>query len=96
MAVTLAAVGLLGACSPSLIIRHEDPTHDRALIWLDGKRAGVVRYDDTLRVRVARGRHTIRAVAPGSDESPWHLDRPEVEVVIEDEATMTLLTPPPR
>lgn len=100
MARAAIAVLLLSAvaCSPGLIVRHMDPTHDVAEVWVDGYRVGTVEYDDRLVISVAKGRHVIKVVPPGRTDSPWHVGRPDVTVVLENDAVMTLLpraTPQP-
>ncbi len=79
-------------CATSIHVRHEDPRNPVALIWLDGKQAGTVAYGKTISMDVNRGPHRLRAVLPGgTDRTPWHPEEPELDVVIDEDATFTLL-----
>lgn len=89
----LVVACLAGCGGPSLVIRNFDPGAEKAEIWVDGQRVGALGYDEDVSVSVAPGRHTIKAIAPGATESRWHPGAPFCEIVIEDDAVMTLVPP---
>lgn len=98
--VRLAAVALvasLAGCGTSLIVRHEDPRNPVAVIWLDGKQTSTVGYGKSVSLDVRRGAHRLRASLPGKKQNtPWHPEEQELNLVIDEDATLTLLPRDPR
>ena len=95
-ALSVAALACLAAsaCAPQLLVVHEDPYHPVADIWVDGKRAGRVSHGDSMSVRLARGPHVLRAIAPGEAESPWTRPAKELRLIMDRRATLRLLPMP--
>lgn len=92
--LSFALVAAVAGCgSPNLVVRNFDPTQPKAEIWIDGRRVGALAYKEDLSVSLPTGLHRIKAVPPGVTNSPWHPDVEACEVVVEDDAVMTLVTP---
>ncbi len=85
---------LLGGCAAGLVVRHEDPYHPVADIWVDGKKAGRLRHGESTTIRLQSGAHILRVVAPGEAESPWTRPHKELRMILERRATLTLLPLP--
>ncbi len=85
---------LLCACvTPTLTVRHMDPTQPVAHVWLDGARVGTVQYGKEVQVPFSPGRHTLSATTPMSRTNAWSLDGDVWRALLERDATLTLLTP---
>ncbi|MGM0575128.1 MAG: hypothetical protein ACQEXJ_05295 [Myxococcota bacterium] len=91
----LALLLLTTGCGPALEIRHRDPGHEEAEVWIDGERVDTVGYGDDERFRLDEGVHGVRVVPTGRSDSPWHAERREVRFVLDEGAVMTLLPGPP-
>ena len=87
--LSLLLVGL-GGCSPTLRVRHLDPTHPQAEVHVDGTLWTYISHGDDLSVKVAPGPHRLRVVPVNGAESPWHPGAPHLDVVIEGDAVLTL------
>lgn len=96
LTVVALVMALFGACAPRLEIRHEDPAHDAAAVWIDGEHVDTLEYGDRSRFRLREGLHRVRVVPPDQDWSPWHADHRELDVVLDEGAVMTLLPGPPK
>lgn len=84
---------LAGCGGPTLVVRNFDPGHEKAEIWVDGARVASLAYKEDVEVSVEPGPHRIKAVPAGAEESPWHPGVPYCEIVMEDDAVMTLVPP---
>lgn len=92
-AVVLVALAA-GACGPRLVVRHEDPYHPKAIVWVDGAKQGTLEHGDKMRVRLERGRHVVRVTLPGEKVGPWFAPRDEVSFVLDRKAVLRLLPMP--
>ena len=61
-------------------------------MFIGGIAVGTLQYDSDMSVSLPRGKHRVRAV-DGKGKSPWHPGQRELEVVIDGDATLTLLPP---
>lgn len=92
LASTLTMVG----CAPVLEIQHRDPTQPVAQVWLDGEQVGQVSYGDAFSMRVKPGRHTLNTTPPGAEINAWNPTERAWTFIIDQSATLTLLTPSSR
>jgi hypothetical protein len=88
--VTLLLIGAT-ACAPKLVVRHEDPTVSSVEIRVDGERRGFVSPGDVLRLRLARGWHTVNAVPEGGATNVWSADGAPWSLYLDKRADLTLL-----
>ena len=89
-----AVAVVLAACGPRLHVRHQDPGHPAAAVWVDGEVAATLLYGDSLSVSLERGVHQLQVRLPESGRSPWHPDRESLRLVMDGGATLILLPPP--
>lgn len=92
----LTGILTLVGCAPVLEIQHRDPTQPVAQVWLDGEQVGQVHYGDTLSMRVTPGRHTLDTIPPGAELNAWNPTEHAWTFIIDQSATLTLLTPASR
>ncbi len=88
-----AACLAVSACAPSLVVRHMDPSHPVAVVWIDGEIVGNVKFGKEASFGITQGPHRVRARLPKTETSPWHPELDAVPVVIDEGATLTLLPP---
>jgi hypothetical protein len=86
----LAALG----CAPTLHVRHLDWSIPDAIVWVDGKEMGVVRYGETFSIDVREGQHHIKTTRPGETTNPWHKTGATWVVVALEDVVLTLLPKP--
>ena len=95
----LLLVPLLASCGQHLMVRNYDPTYQKAEILIDDKSVGSVGYMDTLKVAVAPGRYQIKvrySKVDGSGVATTIDAKHPLDVVIVDDAMLTLLPMPPK
>lgn len=79
------------ACSPKLIIRHEDPTVSFVQVRVDQENAGFLDHGGVWRSRVARGYHRVETIPRGASENPWAEDGEGWTIYVDRRAEVTLL-----
>lgn len=83
---------VLAACGgPTLMVRHQDPTHPLVDIRVDDENVGAIEYGETLSMRVEEGVHQVDASPRGSDTNPWTEDGSGWRLFVQYEAQLTLL-----
>lgn len=93
LVITLGSL-LVSAClPPTLTVRHMDPTQPVAQVWLDGERTHTVQYGKEVRIPFEPGHHTINTTPPLSRTNAWNPQGEAWHVILERDATLTLLTP---
>ncbi len=80
------------ACtSPSIVVRHEDPRVQTAVVWIDDERVGTVERGEELNIDVARGLLKVEVKAQGEAQSAWTSDGGPIELVVDVRAVLTLM-----
>ncbi len=83
----------LAGCGQHLIVRNLDPTYERAEIVIDEQSVGEVAYQETMKVPLEPGRYQVRVRYP-EDAKPSKVKPPALDVVIINDAVLTLLPLP--
>ncbi|MCA9559901.1 MAG: hypothetical protein H6704_23355 [Myxococcales bacterium] len=95
-ALLAALVGLSAGCGSTLTIRHLDATHRSAEVMVNGEKKGMLTYGESFEMPLEPGRYQLKVTAPGKSTSPWHPDVDTIDVMLEDDAVLTLQPPRPR
>ena len=82
------------ACSPSITIIHQDPTHESIRIIVDNKDRDRLRFGKDLSITVSKGNHTVVAFPEGETQCPWTTDGEGWTIWADKDAILTLLPPP--
>jgi hypothetical protein len=88
----VGALSSSACASPSIVVRHEDPRVQTAVVWVDGERVGTVERGEELNVDVARGLHKVEVKAQGEPDSAWTADGGALELVVDVRAVLTLMS----
>jgi hypothetical protein len=79
------------ACSPSITIRHNDPTHRLVQVVINGINEGEISYDDKKSFKVAKGRHKVEITPNGENINPWTKDNKAWYLFVDRGAELVLL-----
>ncbi len=79
------------ACT-RIAIRHQDHTHQRIAVSIDGK-TSTLKYGGELKKRVSRGHHQVTAIPEGESRCVWTADGEGWTFWVDKEAVLTLLPP---
>lgn len=90
---SLMSLATSACTTPMLTVRHMDPTQPVAQVWLDGARTETVQYGQEVRIPFEPGHHTINTTPPLSRTNAWSPKGAAWRVILERDATLTLLTP---
>ncbi|MEZ4266462.1 MAG: hypothetical protein R3F39_08795 [Myxococcota bacterium] len=90
---TAILLGLAAACSPKLVVRHEDPASGQLEIVLDREDPRSLEFGDSTSWRVKRGAHRLRIHDRSGSTVDWDSSPEGVILVIERSATFTLMPP---
>ena len=91
-ALFMVAVSSAACTSPSIVVRHEDPRVQTAVVWVNDERVGTVERGEELSIDVARGVHVVEVKAKGESQSAWTTDGGPVELVVDVRAILTLMS----
>ncbi len=95
-ALFAALAALSTGCGSTLTIRHLDATNRSAEVVVNGQNKGMLTYGESFEMPLEPGRYQLKVTAPGKSTSPWHPDVDTIDVMLEDDATLTLQPPRPR
>jgi hypothetical protein len=87
---SLALAFGVGCGGSTLEIRHNDPTHPQAVVYVDREAVGVVEHGKDMSVRVDRGVHLVEIMPPGSQINPWAEDSRGWRLFIDESTVITL------
>jgi len=90
----IICLGTLYSCGPQIIVRHQDPTHETVTVFIDNEEEDELDYGEETSEHVSRGYHTVLIVPKGKKHCPWTLDGNGLKILVDEEAELTLLTPP--
>jgi hypothetical protein len=92
LAVSLV-FGVSAACSPKLVVRHQDMTSGELEIALDREDPRSLDYGESTSWRVSKGAHRLRIQDRSGSSVAWDASQSGVLVVIERSAIFTLMPP---
>ncbi len=95
-ALFVALAALLAGCGSTLTIRHLDATNRSAEVVVNGQNKGMLTYGEAFEMPLEPGRYQLKVTVPGKATSPWHPDVDTIDVMLEDDAILTLQPPRPR
>ncbi len=84
---------LSAACSPKLVVRHQDLASGQLTITLDRERSRSLDYGDSTSWRVSKGTHRLRIQDRSGSTATWGQSEEGLRLVIERSATFTLMPP---